>query len=107
MVKWEGGPTWPAREYPAEDRQIRFFFDHGHPWPLRENHMDEYAMTPEDHGLSPELVNLLRRCGVLWECVDFDGRFDPPEVKTQYEEACTQAVKELRAEVYPIKVKRE
>ena len=45
MMKWDGSPTLPAREYPAEEREIRFFFDYGHPWPLWENYTDEYAMT--------------------------------------------------------------
>lgn len=107
MVKWDGGLPRPAREYPAEEREIRFFFDYGHPWPLWEIYTDEYAMTPEDYGLSPELVTLLRRCGALWDCIDFDGRFNPPEAQAQYEEACTEAVKILRTEVYPIKVVRE
>ncbi len=107
MVEWNGGPTRPAREYPTEEREIRFFFDYGHPWPPWENYTDEYAMTPEDYGLSPELVTLLGRCCALWECMDFDGRFDPPEAEAQFEEACREAVEKLRTEVHPIKVKRD
>ena len=107
MMKWDGSPTLPAREYPAEEREIRFFFDYGHPWPLWENYTDEYAMTPEDYGLSPELVALLRQCGALWGRDDFDGRWNPPEAEKQYETACREAVAMLRAEVFPIKVVRE
>lgn len=93
MVDGKRRPHTPAREYPTEEREIRFFFDYGHPWPLWENYTDEYALTPEDYGLSPELVTLLGRCCALWECMDFDGRFDPPEAEAQFEEeACREAV---------------
>ena len=37
MMKWDGSPTLPTREYPAEERELRFFFDSGHPWSLWEN----------------------------------------------------------------------
>src|SRR5690606_19007461 len=37
-------------------RVVRFFFDHGHPWPLWEDGSEKYTTDPGDYGLSDDLA---------------------------------------------------
>lgn len=48
-------------------RMVRFMFEHGHAWPLREIDSDKYAMELRDDGISCDLTERLRSCYDLWE----------------------------------------
>lgn len=55
-----------AKRRAGELRTIRFFPDHGHDWPLWDSKAG-YTATPDEYGLSEELVAALRRWYDEWE----------------------------------------
>ena len=50
----------------TKPREVRFFLDWGHWWPLWESGTEKYAMEPNDYGLSDELASRLRRLYDHW-----------------------------------------
>lgn len=57
------------REVAAEPlplRQIRFFYDWGHQWPLWENGATHYAAEPQHLGLSDELAKEMLSLYRFW-----------------------------------------
>lgn len=67
---WVGENVSILGEMTEPRRQIRFFPDTGHPWPLWETSPN--ARTPEDYGLSDELTKGMRNWVEHWE-----AHFDP------------------------------
>ncbi|ODA89701.1 hypothetical protein ATY41_04425 [Leifsonia xyli subsp. xyli] len=55
-----------AKRRAGELHTIRFFPDHGHPWPLWDSQAG-YTATPDDYGLSDQLDRALRRWYDEWE----------------------------------------
>lgn len=81
-------------------RVIRFFFDHGHPWPLWESGTESYTMTPADYGLSEELTERLRSAHELWRTHrDLEGTWSSPGARARWREETDQALAVLRREV--------
>jgi hypothetical protein len=55
-----------AKRRAGQLHTIRFFPDHGHRWPLWDSKAG-YTATPDEYGLSDELVGALRRWYDDWE----------------------------------------
>lgn len=69
-----------AKRRAGELHTIRFFPDHGHDWPLWDSRAG-YTATPDDYGLSDELVTALRQWYDEWEAAvgPGDGWRDPEQ----------------------------
>ena len=84
----------------TQQREIRFFFDWGHWWPLWESGTDKYTMEPSDFGLSEVLTLRLRRLYDFWnEHVDpFEG-WDTEENFQSFRLDKREVIDLLRAEL--------
>jgi len=84
-------------------RVVRFFFDHGHPWPLWEDGSEKYTTDPGDYGLSDDLAARLRSAYALWESHrDLEGNWSSERAREQWRAECDEAVAILRREVADI-----
>jgi hypothetical protein len=78
------------------------FPDFGHDWPLFEEGIDTYTMTPADYDLSPELTAQLRFWHDEWQA-NFDPNANPPSwrgtTRAAWGERGRELAEQLRSEV--------
>lgn len=81
-------------------REVRFFLDWGHQWPLWESGTEKYAMEPSDYGLSEELTSCLRSLYDHWfQHVDPFAGWDTETNAEIYFENKADVVRRLRQEL--------
>lgn len=84
----------------TQPREIRFFFDWGHWWPLWESGTEKYAMEPDDYDLSAELTSLLRHLYDHWhQHVDPVAGWDSEENLQLFIRERDEAIHLLREEL--------
>lgn len=93
------------RERAGELRQIRFFLDWGHNYPLWESFTGKYAMEPDDYGISLGLSRRLNDWSRFWQhhFDPFEG-WDGPENQARWLATGEDLVRILEVEVYDIAV---
>jgi hypothetical protein len=93
-----------AKERACELRVVRFFPDHGHPWPLWDSSVG-YTASPRDLGLSADLTQSLRVWYDEWESAVGPG--DPwkdSEAESAWLERGDELVLWLAREVWMVAV---
>ena len=79
---------------------MRFSHDYGRRWPLWGPGGEDYSLEPSDLGLSPELTDLLSRCGDLFARFDPHAGWPDEAERVAYAEGMQQACRRLRAELW-------
>ncbi|MGH1522696.1 hypothetical protein ACRAWC_00830 [Leifsonia sp. L25] len=89
-----------AKRRAGELRTIRFFPDHCHDWPLWDT-CAGYTATPDEYGLSEELVSALRRWYDEWEAAVGPGEgWRDPEDQQAWSERGDELAAWLTREVW-------
>jgi hypothetical protein len=81
-------------------REVRFFLDWGHWWPLWESGTEKYAMEPSDYGFSEDLTSRLRLFYDHWyEHVDPVLGWDSKENERVFLRAKAELIHLIREEL--------
>lgn len=90
-----------TRQQDGELRIIRFFPDHGNPWPLWESDAEDPTPTPDVYGLSGRLVHDMREWYDTWESgFRFDSGWVDASAGREWNSRGDDIADRLQAEVW-------